>query len=52
MIHLSVIVMFLFGLTWCLRRSGDHAWFGGRDWPEGRRRLATAVALVTVVTAA
>lgn len=50
MIHLSVLVVFLFALTWRLRRSGDHPWFDDRDWSDARRRLATAVALIVIVT--
>jgi hypothetical protein len=48
-IHLSILVLFLFALTWRLRRSGDRPWFGGRDWSSSRRRLATAVALFVIV---
>ena len=50
MIHLSILVMFLFALTWRLRRSGDPPWFAGRDWSAIRRRLVTAIALIIIVT--
>ena len=50
MIHLSLLVLFLFALTWRLGSSGDRPWFYGREWSEDRRRLATAIALIVIVT--
>lgn len=50
LVHLSVLVAFLFTLAWAIAPHGDDAWFAGRGWSESRRRLATAVALVVVIT--
>lgn len=50
MIHLSLLVLFLFALSWRLGRSGDHPWFADRGWSESRRRLVTNVALIIILT--
>ncbi len=52
MIHLGVLTLFLFALTWRLRHTGDRPWFDGRDWPESRQRLVTAIAQIVIVTGA
>lgn len=50
LVHVSALVAFLFTLTWAIARHGDDAWFAGRGWSGSRRRLATAISLVVIVT--
>ncbi len=49
-VHLSLLVVFLFALALRLAPATDRPWYGSSGWTVGRRWFATAVSFIVIVT--